>query len=219
MTKKDFSTFFPDNYEQKCLLVLVLDVSRSMDGAPIAELNRSLQDMYKAIEDDPIASQRVEISLITFNHIVTTVQEPDLVENFSMPTLTASGFNAMVDAVKEAIDKVTIRKAWYKQAATSHYRPCIILISGGEPDIGQDVDGLASIIETDTKARKYVFLPVGTQGSNMSILNRIASSLMPAMPLKTMYLDALFLWRSVDMAWEEPLSLPNPDDWKITFTI
>lgn len=35
-----------ENYEQKCLCVFVLDISRTMRGQRILELNKSLQDFY-----------------------------------------------------------------------------------------------------------------------------------------------------------------------------
>jgi len=35
----DFIAESPENYEQKCLCALVLDVSASMHGQPISELN------------------------------------------------------------------------------------------------------------------------------------------------------------------------------------
>ena len=39
----------PDNYEQKCLCLLVLDVSGSMSGDPINELNKGLQEFQEAV--------------------------------------------------------------------------------------------------------------------------------------------------------------------------
>ena len=114
MAKNDFSAEAAENYEQKCLCVLVLDVSGSMSGEPIQELNKGLQDFYQEIDKDNTTRQRLEVSLITFSHIVNTVQEPALVENFTMPTLSASGSTAMVTAVNHALDKVAARKQWYK---------------------------------------------------------------------------------------------------------
>ena len=225
MAKNDFSAVSPDNYEQKCLCVLVLDVSGSMEGAPIKELNKGLQDFYKEIEDNPTTSQRLEVSLITFSHVVTTVQEPELVANFSMPTLAANGSTAMVDAVKEAIDKVAARKAWYKSTGQSYNRPWIILMTDGEPDSGQDVDGLANTIKADTAAKKYAFLPIGVEDANMDILNQIASAQMPAMSLKGTKFGAFFNWLSASMGTivtaeeGETVKLADPDEWMKVFTI
>jgi len=225
MAKNDFSAEAPVNYEQKCLFVLVLDISSSMQGTPIAELNRGLQSFYKEVEGDPTASQRLEVSLITFNHIVTTVQEPALVENFKMPTLTVFGSTAMVDAVHEAIAKVAARKAWYKSEHQLYYRPWIILMTDGEPDSGQDVVGLASTIKADTAAKKYAFLPIGVEGANMAILNQIASSDIPAMSLKGTNFNAFFLWLSasaqtiINEEEGQTVTLADPSDWMNAFTI
>jgi len=229
MAKNDFSAESADNFEQKCLCVLVLDVSGSMDGAPIKELNKGLQDFYKEIEDDPTTSQRLEVSLITFSHIVTAVQEPALVANFTMPALKTHGSTAMVDAVKEAIDKVAARKAWYRTTGQSYYRPWVILMTDGEPDDGQDVDGLANIIKADMADKKYVFLPIGVQGANMSILNKITGMVndrqMGPMMLQGTKFSEFFKWLSASMGTVmsneegDTVKLADPTDWMDAFTI
>ena len=66
MAKNDFTAEAAENYEQKCLCVLVLDVSGSMYGKPIEELNKGLQEFYNEISSDDTTSQRLEVSLITF---------------------------------------------------------------------------------------------------------------------------------------------------------
>ncbi|MDR1348071.1 MAG: VWA domain-containing protein [Prevotellaceae bacterium] len=225
MAKNDFSAESATNYEQKCLCVLVLDVSGSMNGTPITELNRGLQDFYNEISADDSTSQKLEVSLITFSHIVTTVQEPSLVEGFTMPALKANGSTVMVDAVNEAIQKVQARKDWYKSTGQNYYRPWIILMTDGEPDPNQDVDGLASRIKADTAGKKYAFLPIGVEGANMSVLNKIAGDI-PAMPLQGAKFSQFFKWLSASMGTvvnhEEGQKVDltqGADDWMTAFTI
>ena len=173
MAKNDFSAESAENFEQKCLCILVLDVSGSMRGAPINELNNGLQDFYNEIKEDETTSQRLEISIMTFNQSVQTIQEPALVENFTMPKLSAEGSTAMVDAVNEAIDKVDARKKWYKETGQPYYRPWIILMTDGEPDDGQDVNGLAARLKEDMAAKRYVFMSVGIEDANMQTLKTL----------------------------------------------
>lgn len=198
MAKNDFSAESAENYEQKCLCVLVLDVSGSMRGEPIAELNRGLQDFYNEISKNETTSQRLEVCIMTFNETVKTLQEPALVENFTMPNLTAFGSTAMVDAVKEAIEKVEARKKWYKETGQSYYRPWIILMTDGEPDAGQDVYGLAPRIKEDTEAKRYVFFPIGIEGANMETLNAIQGNMSPK-KLKGLKFIEFFQWLSASM--------------------
>ena len=227
MAKNDFSAESAENYEQKCLCVLVLDVSGSMleivdesnmqftgetmfvDGhqynvvtggiSKLDLLNEGLRDFYNEVLADETTSQRLELSIIAFNDYVNVVQEPALLENATLPTLTGSGDTALADAVNAAIDMVDARKTWYKQTGQPYYRPWIILMTDGEPNVGQDVDGLAYRIKRDTADKKYAFLPVGVEGADMSVLQKIAGEGMGATRLKGMRFGQFFKWLSASM--------------------
>lgn len=198
MAKNNFTGEGAENYEQKCLCVLVLDVSGSMRGTSIDELNKGLQNFYDEIASDDTTKQRLEIALIEFNHQVKQTLSPALVENFTMPTLEASGSTALVDAVNEAIDLVADRKAWYKSTNQTYYRPWIILMTDGEPDEGQDIKTLAQRIQKDTTEKRYAFLPIGVEGANMRILEQIKGNI-PAMKLKGTKFSDFFKWLSASM--------------------
>lgn len=225
MAKNDFSAAAAENYEQKCLCVLVLDVSGSMRGTPIEELNKGLKDFYEEISSDVTTSQRLEISIITFSNTVITLQEPALVENITMPTLTASGSTEMVNAINYAIDMVDARKKWYKETNQNYYRPWIILMTDGEPDDDQDVAGLAQRIQNDTRNKRYAFLPIGVEGANMAVLDQIKGNI-PAMKLQGTRFSSFFKWLSASMGTivtseegEKVDLTEGADDWMSAFTI
>lgn len=227
MAKNDFSAESAENFEQKCLCVLVLDVSGSMreivdesnmkytgetvymDGqkynlvtggvTKLDLLNEGLQSFYNEICADDTTSQRLELCIITFNDYVQVIQEPALPENVTIPELQGEGDTALADAVNEAIDKVEARKQWYKSTGQPYYRPWIILMTDGEPNAGQDIDSLARRIKSDTAAKKYAFLPVGVDGADMEVLQRIAGSGMNATKLKGMRFAQFFKWLSASM--------------------
>ena len=198
MAKNDFMAESAENYEQKCLCLLVLDVSGSMRGEPINELNKGLRDFYKEISEDETTSQRLEVSIITFNQMVQTIQEPALIENFTMPTLHAEGSTAMVDAVNEAIEKVDLRKKWYKETDQKYYRPYIILMTDGEPDDGQDVDALAQRIKEDTEAKRYTFIAIGVKDANMQILQKLQGG--TPLKMEGLKFKQFFKWLSASMS-------------------
>ena len=198
MAKNDFTGESAENYEQKCLCVLVLDVSGSMRGNPIAELNQGLKDFYQEISNDETTKQRLEIALIEFNSAVKNTLSPALVDNFTMPELEANGSTAMVDAVNAAIDLVADRKAWYKETNQNYYRPWIILMTDGEPDSDQDINALAQRIQNDTAQKRYAFMPIGVEGANMKILDQINGNF-PPMKLQGTKFCAFFKWLSTSM--------------------
>lgn len=224
MANNDFTTETASNFEQKCLCVLVLDISGSMRGEPIKALNEGLKDFYEDIYKDDSKSQKIEISILTFNDKVNTVQEPALVEDFTMPTLSAGGSTAMVDAVNEAIAKVEARKQWYKDQGVPYYRPWIILMTDGEPDEFQDTIGLSLKIKNDTANKKYQFMPIAVEGANMDIMKQISGTI-PPMKLKEAKFSNFFQWLSnsigtvVNSHEGDKVSFENPSSWMDNFEI
>lgn len=226
MAKNDFSAEVAENYEQKCLCVLVLDISGSMneivdesnmvstgrtvfiDGktyniveggvSKLDNLNDGLRSFYNEIETDDTTSQRLELSVITFNDTVQVIQEPSLITNCEVPHLEADGDTALVEAVNEAIALVDARKRWYKETGQPYYRPWIILMTDGEPNGGQDIATLASRINKDTSEKRYEFLPIGVDNANMSVLQSIQGNI-PAMKLKGTKFSSFFKWLSASM--------------------
>lgn len=193
------------NYEQKCLCVLVLDTSGSMnevvdntgvvstgrtmesDGkiyniveggiSKLDMLNEGLFSFFEEIVDDSTTEQRLELAIITFNDTVQVIQEPALSSNVAIQPLEANGETALVEAVYNAIDLVDARKAWYKQTGQPYYRPWIILMTDGEPNRGRSIGDLAARIQQDTANKKYVFLPIGVDNANMNVLQQIQGTM------------------------------------------
>jgi len=196
MAHNDFSAESPENPEEKCTCALVLDTSGSMSGSPINELNDGVERFLSEIEGDPVASDRLEVSVITFDSKVDTAVEPALVHNISMPTLKANGSTKLVDGVREGIDKVEARKNWYKQTGQPHKRPWVILITDGSPDSGQDVDGLAKDISDGMNSKHFHFFAVGVKGANMGTLQQLSSDTMQPAKLEGLKFGEFFKWLS-----------------------
>lgn len=214
-----FSGESPDNYEQKCLCVLVLDVSSSMNGKPMEELNQGLKDFQREVQEDFVAAQRIEVAVVTFGSRADLIQEPALTSNFEMPNLRTNGSTKLVDGVRLAINVAEERKEWYKSTGQTYYRPWIMLISDGKPDKDQDVTGLAEEIETKVNNKGFLFYAVGVEGYNHKKLAEISHSNTPPLPLKGLAFTELFKWLSASIAMVskssegQMLSLPSPAGW------
>lgn len=62
-----------ENFEEKCLCVLALDVSGSMDGKPMFELNKGLQQFAADVANDASLCARLEVGIVTFESHVKVV--------------------------------------------------------------------------------------------------------------------------------------------------
>lgn len=219
MAANDFLAETPENFEQKCLCVLVLDVSGSMIGTPIQQLNEGLQRFKQQVMNDEIASQRLEVCVITFSGRVACIQEPSLIHNFDMPTLKAGGSTALVDGLRRAILKVTTRKNWYKQTGQPYYRPFVIMITDGEPDADQDVRGVSQDIDIRVDNKEFLFFPIGVQDANMDVLRQLSHRSTPPMMLRGLNFTEFFQWlsNSVSVITKskegDNVNLPDTSGW------
>lgn len=188
----------PKNFEQKCPVVLVLDTSGSMAREPIKELNTGLQKFKEDCEKDIVTSNRLEVSIVTFNSEVKVNSTFRLLTDQEMPKLNASGSTKLVDGVKRAIQVLETRKAWYKETGQTYYRPYIILITDGYPDPDQDIDALAKTIANDIEKKHYNFWSFGVRGADMKILEQITTGFKP-LPIKGIEFSKFFKWLSSSM--------------------
>lgn len=163
----DFSAESPVNYAQKCLCVLCLDTSGSMntivdmtgtvdtgktqiiDGksykifeggvSRLDKLNEGIKAFYEDVQSNDTTSQGLEVAVITFDDYVVIKQDPVLVSETSpIEDLVATGETALIFGVEQAIEMVEKRKEWYKSTGQKYYRPWIVLITDGEPNQGQE---------------------------------------------------------------------------------
>lgn len=194
------------NHEQKCLCVICVDISGSMaysnNGSyesmtPIQELNEGLKVFQEEIKNDPVLSDRLEVSIVAFNDKVTAT-EPRLIDSLYIPTYTASGTTNTTEALRQARRIVDDRKAEYKRTAQPYYRPWIILITDGYPDDESSALREAQTIGEGVRNKQYSFLPIGVEDADMNLLQNMAAD-MPAVQMKGLRFTEFFQWLSNSM--------------------
>ena len=192
----------PDNFNTRCLCVLVLDTSYSMDGGPMDELNKGLVGYGNYLKSKNSTRFSVETAIITFDTTVQCVQEPVLVDDMADSScfpLKVGGSTKLVDGMRAAIKKVEERKNWYRNNGIAYYRPWIVLITDGYPDKDQNVNVLVDEIKIADKGKHFAFLPMGVEGADPVFLSKIATSEFPPLPLDWQKFNKFFSWLSNSM--------------------
>ena len=185
---------FADNPEPRCPCILLLDTSGSMAGKAIEQLNAGLVAFHDSLQQDKLASLRVEIAMITFGSQATLVQDFVTADQFSPPVLSAGGSTPMGAAINLALDKLEERKQLYKKTGTPYFRPWVFLITDGEPT---DEWQTAAQRVQDSESRKAVaFFAVGVEKADMNKLAQIAPRERPPKPLIGLEFKTLFIWLS-----------------------
>jgi len=206
------------NPEPRCPCLLLLDTSGSMRGAPIEQLNQGLQTFKTELMSDRMATQRVEIGIVTFGpvEIISHFQTADY---FIPPNLSSSGNTPMGEAIEKGLQMLVDRKNNYKQVGISYYRPWIFLITDGAPtDNWYRAAELVRAGDNNEK-KQFSFFAVGVEGANMSTLSEICSINRPPMKLQGLSFRELFSWLSSSLSGVshsqpgQAVALPAPTGW------
>ena len=183
---------FAENPEPRVPCVLLLDISGSMGGDPIRELNEGLAVYKDELAADALASKRVEVAIITFGGVVKTACDFTTSESFIPPRLEATGGTPMGAAISQAIDMVNGRKQVYKTNGIAYYRPWIFMITDGAPT--DEWQNSAERISEGEKSKAFSFFAVGVEGANIDILKQLSKR--APLQLKGLRFRDLFQWLS-----------------------
>lgn len=221
---------FEENPEPRCPVVLLVDTSASMKGGPMTELNQGLQDFARELKDDPLASLRVEVAVVTFGGSVQARDPRDgertiefdatqafvTVDQFQPPSLGAKGDTPMGEAMRRALTLLRERKETFKQHGQDYFRPWLFLITDGHPtDNGWE--SAAEQARQEEERKGVLIFPVGVRGADMKTLGRFSTR--EPLPLDPKLLREFFQWasRSVSAVAQsrpgEQVALPPTDSW------
>jgi uncharacterized protein YegL len=187
---------FVENPENRCPVVLLLDVSGSMVGEPIQELNRGLAAFKEDVIKDAQASLSVEVAIVTFGGSVQLTQDFVNIEDFTPPQLKADGLTPMGQAIEYGLNLLENRKTTYKDNGILYYRPCVFLITDGAPT--DDWSYAAQILKEAEINNRLCFFAVGVKGADFNILKQLSPERPPVM-LNGLDFRSLFVWLSTSM--------------------
>lgn len=202
------------NTERRCPVVLLQDTSSSMEPN-IARVNEGLQSLHADLLMDDLASQRVEIAVITFGP-VRRVQDFVTVDQWLPPRLHASGSTPMGEAMRFALQEIRARKRAYREAGIAYYRPWIWLVTDGAPtDKWQES---LDDVQAEVKSGGIEMFTIGTDNADYEVLRRVSYPRPPIMLREARYRE-MFVWLSQSLkpvSRADPntdLELPPPTSW------
>jgi len=182
---------FASNPEPRCPCILLLDVSGSMNGKPIQELNAGLTKFRDELSADALAMKRVEVAIVTFGPVKVELPFTSA-STFYPPSLQSQGDTPMGAAITQALNLVDSRKQEYRANGISYYRPWVFLITDGAPtDAWQSA---AEAVREAEGSKKIAFFAIGVEGANMDVLRKI--SVREPLSLEALRFRELFSWLS-----------------------
>ena len=180
------------DFEPRCPIMLLLDVSNSMEGEPHAQLQAGLQAFANYLQEDSLSKRRVEVGVITFGD--TYLEAYDFVQamDWAPPEITLRGTTPMGEAIRAGLQAVEARVQHYIDEGRTYYRPWMFLITDGAPT-DEWLSAAEKIKEAETQQR-INFYAVGVNEADMDILNSLSRR--SAKKLAGLSFGNLFRWVS-----------------------
>ena len=124
------------NPAPRCPVILLLDVSGSMAGTPINELNQGYRQFLQETANDEAASMSVELEVITFGDTAEVHQPFASISNIgpNPAAFQAAGLTSMGMALELADDHLKARRQKYRDNGIAAYRPWVVLMTDGKPN-------------------------------------------------------------------------------------
>ena len=115
-------------------VALCLDVSGSMEGVPIQELNAGVQKYLEEMRDDDLTLSSVETAVVAFADDAQCAADFTTPDRMDLPELQAGGLTDMGAGLTMALDLLEKRKSQYKTAGVDYYQPILVVMSDGFPN-------------------------------------------------------------------------------------
>jgi len=157
--------------ESHMALVLVLDVSYSMEGPPIDQLNEGLNRFKDEVCRDKQTRDILDVAIIQFNDSFEVVQDFVPIEYMQPIQLEANGATKYSEPIREALRMVDERSRFYRRSGSEPYKPWVILVTDGAPL--DNIDAVVREIADMQNAEKARFIALGVGDYDSNTLKRL----------------------------------------------
>lgn len=111
-------------------VIFLLDVSASMSGSKIRNLNEAVKDMLGTFSQTETSETEIHVAIITFGADVSLNQPLTSASQIQWHDLSASGMTPLGTALKMAKAMIEDKDVVPSRA----YRPTVVLVSDGQPN-------------------------------------------------------------------------------------
>ena len=175
---------------------LLLDVSGSMTGEPIAAVQNGVQTMVSALMSDPQALETAYLSVITFSNSAQQIVPLTELNQFTPPELHASGLTAMGEALSLVAQCAETEVVKNTPETKGDWKPLVFIMTDGCPtdDITK---GLAEF-----KKRKWgiVVACAAGSGADKDELSKITEAVVSLDTADSASIAAFFKWVSASVS-------------------
>ena len=158
----DYEEVAPENINESHMPVLIAgDISGSMAGLPIQNVNKSINRFASDVCKDPKAAGRVDVAVIGFNDAPRIEQNWRPITEMNQVNFVAGGGTNISAALEKGVEMLRERGHLYEDVGIEVKMPYLILITDG---YGGDVTEIAKVTKQRTADRKMKLWVLAVKG-------------------------------------------------------
>lgn len=128
----DYEVVAPENINESHMPVLIAgDISGSMAGLPIQNVNKSINRFASDVYKDPKAAGRVDVAVIGFNDAPRIEQNWRPITEMNQVNFVAGGGTNISAALEKGVEMLRERGHLYEDVGIEVKMPYLILITDG----------------------------------------------------------------------------------------
>lgn len=211
-----------ENPTTRLPVCLCLDVSNSMEGDPVNELNEGVGLFFYELKKDEIAFYSAEVAVVTFGGFDAEclLDFANLERVPKPPKLEAVGMTPMGEGVNLALDLLEKRLNEYREKGVDYFQPWLVLMSDGSPNGDEtELERAIQRVSELEHSKKLTVITIGIgKDADMEVLAKFSSDKSP-LKLKGLKFKDFFSWlsRSVSAISQsmagENVELEPTSDW------
>jgi len=189
---------FSKSTKRRLPICFCLDVSGSMSGRPIQDLNDGLQSFFSSIRENEETRSSADICIVTFGGSVDILLPfGKLTKQMSIPRIQATtSLTPIGEGILTALELLAVRKDGYKNLGIKYYQPWLVVITDGAPQGDLSVENMEHAIEVvgslETNNRLVVFnIGVGNS-ADFNMLQRLSKKRTEPISIQSAQFSKLF---------------------------
>ena len=177
-------------------IYFLVDVSESMVGEPIEQVQNGMRTIIQELRVDPYALETAYLSIITFDSTAKQVAPLTELSAFQQPNIEANGCTALGEALTLLANRVDQEVTKTTAEQKGDWKPLVFIMTDGVPtdDINK---GLAEF-----KKRKFgmVVACAAGQGADTRILKQITECVVQLDTADSATIKSFFKWVSASVS-------------------
>lgn len=199
-------------------VVVMLDTSSSMRGAPIRELNAGVNRFFREVRADDAAAMSADIALVTFDTTARVAHGFGSAFDYpeTLVPFTAQGMTATGVALELAEKLLAERSALYPRLGIPSFKGWAIMLTDGAPCPDRGWKAPANRFKARAASGDLTYLVVGVGDDiNEAKLAELSATEPGAVRLQGLKFSAFFNWLSASMHDVSSAGVAHQDDVRL----